>query len=451
MEGRYLCFTFAPGMKMKMGIIGDLNARERKAFRLHMIYSALEGIILGVLALNEYVFIHSLRGSNYQLAFLFQFSVVLFVFLIVFNQFRKRIGNKRKMLQITGLLTRLPLLLLFIIPANESALAGQSIWHYLFMFVFLIYFFGNIIIFPAINVLLKTNYKHEHFGKLYSYATSLNKIILLIATFAYGLLLDTDNFAFRYVFPFVGVLGVISLFILSGIDYSRVTQSSAAMSFKASVRESWKTTVNILKYNKPYRHFEVGFMFYGFSFMISVTIINIFFQEALYLNYTSVAFYKNAYNILAIMLLPFFGKLLTNIDPRRFAAITFGALFLYITFLLATEFYQGYFEFYGIKVYYMLIVAFIFYGIFAATMALLWFIGSAYFCKPEEADDYQSVHLSLTGVRSLFAPLLGVYFYELLGFTGTFLITMATLVIAMWLMRWSYRRDKLTVGTGPKY
>ena len=184
-------------------------------------------------------------------------------------------------------------------------------------------------------------------------------------------------------------------------------------------------------------------MFYGFSFMISVTIINIFFQDALHLNYSSVAFYKNSYNILAIMLLPFFGRLLTNIDPRRFAAITFTTLFLYITFLLATEFYQGYFEFYGIRVYYMLIAAFFFYGIFAATMALLWFIGSAYFCKPEEADDYQSIHLSLTGVRSLFAPIFGVYFYELMGFTGTFLLTMATLLIAMWLMRWSYRRDTL--------
>jgi hypothetical protein len=98
---------------------------------------------------------------------------------------------------------------------------------------------------------------------------------------------------------------------------------------------------------------------------------------------------------------------------------------------------------FGIRIYYMLVISFIFYGIFAATMALLWFIGSAYFCRPEEADDYQSVHLSLTGVRSLFAPLFGVFFYELIGFAGTFILTMFTLLIAMALMRWSYRRDKL--------
>jgi MFS family permease len=432
-------------MGFSIRLTGRLNPAERKAFRLHLIYSILEGIILGVLALNEYVFIYSMKGSNYQLAFLFQFSMVVFVFLFIFNQFRKRIRNKRLMLRVTGIATRLPLLLLALIPADPAALDAQSVWHYLFLAVFLVYFFGNIIIYPAINVLLKTNYRHENFGKLYSYATSVNKIIILISTFAYGLLLDADNFAFTYVFPFIALLAIASLFVLSEIDYSRVVQHPLALRFRASVRESWRNMVSILRNNRPYLHFEIGFMFYGFSFMISVTIINIFFQEALGLNYTSVAFYKNAYNILAILLLPFFGKLLSSIDPRRFAAITFTALFMYILFLLLTDLYPAYTEVFGIRIYYMLVISFVFYGIFAATMALLWFIGSAYFCRPEEADDYQSVHLSLTGVRSVFAPLFGVFFYELIGFAGTFILTMFTLLIAMGLMRWSYRRDKLKV------
>jgi len=429
-----------------MGMLHNLDIRERKAFRLHMVYSGIEGIILGVLALNEYVFIHSLKGSNYQLAFLFQFSMVVFLFLVVMNQFRKRIRNKKLMLRTTGLVTRLPLLLLCIIPHDEKILAMQPGWHYMFLFVFLVYFSGNIIIYPAINVLLKTNYRHDLFGKLYSYATSLNKIVILIATFAYGALLDYDNFAFTYVFPVVGILGVVSLFVLSGINYSGLVQQSQSLGFIASVRQSILTMVNILRTNKPYLHFEIGFMLYGFSFMVTVTIINIFFQDALNLNYSSVAFYKNAYNILAILLLPFFGKLLSRLDPRKFAAFTFGALFVYIFFLMLSEYVAGNFNLFGIKIYYMLLAAFGFYGIFAATMALAWFIGSAYFCKPEEADDYQSVHLSLTGFRSLFAPLLGVYFYEHIGFTGTFILALIVLLAAMALMRWSYRRDDLARG-----
>jgi MFS family permease len=201
--------------------------------------------------------------------------------------------------------------------------------------------------------------------------------------------------------------------------------------------------IDILKKNKPYLHFEAGFMFYGFSFMITVTVITIFFERALHLNYSSLAFYKNAYNILAILLLPYTGKLLGRIDPRHFAIITFGSLMLFITFIMLTEYYPHHITFRGIELYPMLAIAYFFYGIFAATMALLWFIGSAYFCAPEEAGDYQSVHLSLTAVRAMFAPLFGVFFYEWVGFTGTFLLAIFSLLAGIGLMIWSYYNEKI--------
>ena len=420
-----------------------LNDEEKKAFRCHMLYQVVEGVIFGVLALNEFVFIKSLLGTNYQLGFLFQFSVVVFIFLIVFNEFRKRIKNKKKLLIWTGILTRAPLFLLIFFPRSAEAFNGNSGYHYMFLFIFLVYYFGNIIIFPAINVLLKTNYRHMNFGKLYSYTTSVNKIVMLLTTLIYGIMLDADNYAFVYVFPFIAFLGIMSLFILANIDYSKVVQHPRAKTLKESIKASIKTMGRILKNNKPYRHFEIGFMFYGFSFMITITVISIFFNDELNLNYSSVAFYKNAYNIIAIIILPFFGKLMGNIDPRKFASISFASLLLYVFFLLMTDYFPDYYVIANIRLYPMLVVSFLFYGVFAATMVLLWNIGSAYFCKPVEADDYQSVHLSLTGVRALFAPLLGIFFYELIGFTGTFLVAILSLMIAIFLMRWSYIKDKV--------
>ncbi|MFK5953138.1 MAG: hypothetical protein QM498_08770 [Desulfobacterium sp.] len=47
----------------------------------------------------------------------------------------------------------------------------------------------------------------------------------------------------------------------------------------------------------------------------------------------------------------------------------------------------------------------VFNGMFVAGMALLWTIGSAYFCSDEDTAEYQSLRLSLVGVRALFAPL----------------------------------------------
>jgi MFS family permease len=91
-----------------------------------------------------------------------------------------------------------------------------------------------------------------------------------------------------------------------------------------------------------------------------------------------------------------------------------------------------------ITIYYGLIAYVLFHGIFAATMPLLWNIGSAYFCKPSEAGLYQEIHLSLTGFRAIFAPLLGVVFYEWLGFTLTFLIGIIILISSIVFMAWSY-------------
>lgn len=426
-------------MKILQNIKTD---NEKQTFKVHMAYSFIEGIILGVLALNEFVFIKSLKGTNYELGFLFQFSMVVFIFLVFINEFIKRTKNKQKLLQWTGLLTRGPLLLLFFFPHDTETLTATSFYHFVFLGIFFVYYFGNTIIYPLINLFLKNQYDHSNFGKLYGYATSLNKIVMLIATFFYGILLDLDPNAYTWVFPIVALLGIGSVHLLSLINYKGTGVEDKRPGFFTSIKKSITTMTNILKTNKPYWHFEVGFMFYGFSFMITVTVITIFLERALHLNYTSVAFYKNAYNILAIVLLPWTGKLLGKIDPRKFALITFSSLALFIFFMMLTEYFPAKAEVLGIEIYYTLIVAYLFYGIFAATMALLWFIGSAYFCKPEGAGDYQSVHLSLTAARALFAPLLGVLFYEFAGFTWTFLVAIMSLVFGIVVMIWSYRKER---------
>lgn len=421
-----------------------LEPREKATFRLHLTYSILDGIVLGILALNEFVFIKSLKGTDYQLGFLFQFSMVVFIFLIFFNEFLKKVRNRKKLLRIAALVTRLPLIVVAFFPRSEEAMSGDSIYHYIFLGIFLIYYFASPVIYPTINYFLKINYRHQNFGKLYSWATSANKIVMIVITFIYGIILDIDNYSYVYIFPVMALLSIVSIFTLSNIKYPKEaeTEEASGKSLLKSIKESALNLFSIVKNNKSYRHFEIGFMLYGFAFMISITVITIFFERELHLNYSSVAFYKNSYYIIAIIILPFFGKLIGNIDPRKFAAMTYLSITFYIFFLIMTEIFPFHTEILGIKIYYFLLFYIIFHAIFASTMTLLWNIGSAYYCAPEEAGSYQSVHLSLTGVRAMFAPLLGVFFYEMIGFTGTFLIAIAALLTAIGLMIWSYKKDK---------
>ncbi|MDF1547713.1 MAG: MFS transporter, partial [Bacteroidales bacterium] len=420
-----------------------ISSAERRTFLLHLTYSMADGLIMGLFALNEFILIKGLKGTNYQIGFLFQFTVLVLLLSIVINEFFKRIRRKKKLIRLVAVFTRLPLVLFALFPATYANPGNFIYYQMAFLFIFLFYFMANPLLFPAINHLLKNSYSHQNFGRLYGYVSSINKIMMLFATFFFGLILDINQFAFTFIYPMVAVLGISSIFILTKIDYDAPEFNEPKKKFLVSVMGSLKNSILILKENKPYRDFEIAFMFYGFAWMATAAVITIFFEKVLGLNYSSIAFYKNSYNTLAILVLPYFGKLLGKIDPRKFAILTFSSLLLHLFFMGLTEFTPLYFNFWELKIYYSLIASYIFYGLFAAMMALLWYIGSAYFCKNEEASSYQSIHLSLTGARGLFAPLIGVYFYELIGFSGVFGISVISLAIAVLVMLHSMKKHRL--------
>ena len=63
-------------------------------------------------------------------------------------------------------------------------------------------------------------------------------------------------------------------------------------------------------------------------------------------------------------------------------------------------------------------------------------------CRDEDAGDYQAVHLSLTGIRGWIAPLSGIFFFELYGFTATFALSMFLLLAAIIVMQYSMRKNR---------
>ena len=420
--------------------MNDFANREKKTFVLHFSYAVIEGIISGVIVLNEFVFIKSLGGSDYLLSVLFQFSMLVFILLIFVNEFIRRSARKRRLLRITGVVTRLPLILMALFPHSPAVNALS--FHYLFLAVFLFYYLGNIIIFPMINLLLKSNYTHARFGKYYSYSTAAGKISMLAATYFYGTLLDTDFYAFTYVYPFIAFLGILSVVLLSLIDLKEPSGPVIRSAFMESVKGSMRNMVNILKSNRPYLHFEISFMLYGFAFMTTYSVVILFMEKELHLGYNDIAFYKNLHLFLSIVFLPVMGRYIGRTLPQRFAIVTYLFLLMYIVFIMITGFFPARFEFAGLQIYPFLFIAFLFYGFFASTMGILWNIGSAYFCESEQVWEYQSVHLFLTGLRATFAPVLGVFFLEMSGYTVTFLIASIVLLAAIGVMLVSYRSVK---------
>ncbi|MFH2143259.1 MAG: MFS transporter, partial [Bacteroidota bacterium] len=318
-------------------------------------------------------------------------------------------------------------------------------YHYSFLFVFFMYFLAAPIINPTVNQFLKNRYRHENFGKLFSYASILNRSLTFIATFVFGLLLDCNNFAFTFIYPVIGILGIFSMYLLSFLDINENIEFKPKSSFFTGVKNSILRMYYLLKYDKPYFFFQVGFMLYGIAFMLTYSVVNIFFEDGVHLNYSSVAFYKNLSVILAILFLPVSGKLIGKIDPRKFGVITFAFLSVYLSFITLSCYFPAKHEVLGVQIIYMMVIAFIFNGLFASTMHLLWSIGSAYFCKKEDAGIYQSVHLSLTGTRALFAPMAGIILYRLTGFSFTFITGVFLIIIGILLLIWSQKKHRINI------
>jgi len=427
-------------------IFSKINEKERKTFILHFVFSVMEGFIAGFLMMNEFVFLKSLKGSNAMLAVLFQMGVVVFIFSSVFNELSRQVSNKKKLILYSAIFTRFPLFLFVFFP-TDAALAGSTLLHVLFITAFMLYYLAQPLIYPTVNMLLKANYSDRTFGKLFSYATTAKQISLLLATFGFGLWLDADNFAFRYVYPLMGFFSIFSVYLLTKIDSEKayIEALGERKNVWLVVVDSVKSMNRILKINKPYRDFERGFMFYGFAFMITAAIISIFMAKELDLSFSGIAFYKNYYNTLGIILLPFFGKLIGKIDPRNFGAITFASLLFHFLFLIVAQWFPYNFDFLGIKIFPILLISFFFNGIFAATMSLLWSIGSAYFCNKNEAADYQSIHLTLVGFRSSFAPLIGVIILHFFDYAAVFWTAIALLLISIAMLLISVKKYTLKI------
>ncbi len=417
--------------------LNRLEPNEKRTFILHLLYSVLDGILYGALALNEFILLKSLKGTDIQVGLLFEIPAVVLLFGVIFNEIIRRSKNKKRLLRINAILTRLPLAVFIFFPADPGKITAFH--QYVFLAVLLIYYLSTTLLIPVTNLFLKNSYRHEHFGKLFSYATSVSKIFAVLATFITGLLLDADYYSFRVIFLVLAVLGIAAVWILTDIKYEE-PPVEIRLPFSAAVRQSFVRMGKILTTNRAFLHFEIAFFLYGFAYLSTQGVISLLLNDVLKLNYSSLAFYKNSYNILNILLLPVFGHVIGKIDPRKFGIYTFGAMAMFLFFLFLTYYVDVYVEIWNIKLYYTLFVAYVFYGIFAALMGLLWYIGSAYFTKNQEVSDYQAIHVTLTGLRGSFAPLTGIALYRLIGYTGVFLIGIAFLFAAMGVMWFSMKK-----------
>jgi hypothetical protein len=80
--------------------------------------------------------------------------------------------------------------------------------------------------------------------------------------------------------------------------------------------------------------------------------------------------------------------------------------------------------------------------------ALAWNLGHLDFARPEEAEIYMGIHVSLTGLRGLIAPLIGMWLYASFGWT-VWMIGLAFSLCSLYSYA-SMAREESRLGLNPR-
>ena len=78
-------------------------------------------------------------------------------------------------------------------------------------------------------------------------------------------------------------------------------------------------------------------------------------------------------------------------------------------------------------------LAYIIFGIAMTGIAMSWFMSSIYFAGKEDASMYQSVHVSLTGLRGLIVPPLGWMLMKFVHYRAVFIVATIAFVVSAYL------------------
>ena len=370
-----------------------------------MVSQFFNGTALGIFLLQDVILKKSLNGSDSQILLLSFLICTAFLVSMYGTEIVNRSANRSATIIKMGFTGKIPLLL---IPLYDSPV--------FFIVCIAISAYFDSMLLSSWNIVFKHNYREENRSRLYSFASTIQTIMILATSVLFGYFLDMNGFLFRFFFPAAGLLGMFMYYSLAkmislSMDDDRSPSEKITSSFSMKLAGDiivlpLRNTVRIFKQNKGFMRFESYFFLYGMAFMVISPALPIYLVDYIKMDYSQISFARGLiFNSALILFTPFMGKHHGHGNPTRFCGVIFLILTLYPLFLLSANYASGlHVPFGGAEVIYF--ASFIF-GIGMSGIGIAWSLSSIYYAPKYQESNYQSVHITLTGVRGLFSPALG--------------------------------------------
>ena len=375
----------------------------------------------GILMLQDVILKKSLLASDFQVTLLIFLTSSAFLFSIYGPEIINRSNNQSRMIISMAVFSRF---FLIIIPLFETPV--------FFIFCIAAMSYADSLIKPAWNAVFKHNYTSERRSTLYSYASSLLTITTLLVTTLLGYLLDIDFRLYKILFPVAGLFDIMAYINLAKmISIGKLNEHNSDNKFTGKISFALfkdililpvRNLLRIFRDNKPFYRFEIYFFLYGMAFMIASPAVPIFMVQTLHLDYSSISVARGlVFYTATILFTPVMGRLHGTGNPTRFCGYLFLALILYPLLMLSIK-YLGV-DRNIVSPDTLLYITFFFFGVFMSGITISWNLSSIYYAPSMEVANYQAVHITLTGVRGIFAPFIGYMILKLVSIEATFIVS----------------------------
>ena len=387
---------------------------EKKTLGFHLGFSALDGAAAGVLmSLQEVIARKALGASPAEVTILFMSTNLARVSAVFFAGFMQKLRHYRGMLLLAAAVRIISTAMVYFVRSPAAFIA--AVW---------VFQLPQGIINPAQNYILSKNYNSQRRGKLYGYALSVTNLFALVFSYLVGSVLDINQQYFRYIIPAVGFLAGMGAVMLALIPTPERTP-------ERTIPRPFSNMVRIFRKNPDFWRFERNFFMYGFGFLLIGPVVPLFLVDVLGMSYREVSLARGVLAMsLQIVFAPITGKIHDKYNPFQFAGMALGTLAFFPVVLYISGFVG--------KI--MAYAAFVVRSAGMTGTSIVWNLGSIFFADRDDEATYQAIHLTMTGIRGLTAPIMGYISLTFLGYSRTFLVSAALLFSASLLMYLDGRR-----------
>ena len=331
-------------------------------------------------------------------------------------------------------------IVLFVSTVGVTPQSAWGGWLFVTQMALAQFFMAGVV--TARSALWRSNYPVSVRGRITARLQALRAVLSVAVLVAVSCLFDYDSGAYRFAYPGAAALGVLGLLIVQRIHVRgerselRRTAASTAERLDPGLAEPFSLTallspghvlanaIRVLREDDRFRKYCGAQFLAGMAnLMMRTVMVAILANELLtgidHFYFISIVLLDVLPRSLMIATLRRWGRLFDRIGVVRFRIANAVGWTLSLAAGAVATYWVAHAERIGPIVIPLAVGGFavrsILQGVSFAGGSLAWHIGHLHFARPQEAEIYMGIFVSLTGLRGLIMPSVGILLYIWIG------------------------------------